>query len=164
MIYFYISLLTYYVYMTLKYKDSLVLLQKTNYNSAKYKKSINKKVFINKELIIILLIIIAVNFNLKTIEIATIITYMILSLLKLKDKNKIKIEKKLIIRLLTLLTVFILLNIWFILDYKSYHNPKGLIFDNTALYYIILYLFTYTSYLITLIINVIVKPIDKLLK
>lgn len=164
MIFFYVSLITYIIYTALKYQDALILLQKTKYNTEKYKKSLNKKLFINKELIIIPLIIIAINLDLKTIEISTIVAYMILSIIKLKEKNKLKIEKKLINRVIPILIIFILLNIWFILDYKSYHNVKGLIFDNSAMYYILLYLFTYSSYIITLIINIIVKPIDKLLK
>lgn len=164
MIFFYISLITYYIYTFLKYKSSLILLQKSNYNSKKYKKQLNKNLFINKELIVIVLIIIAINFDLKTIEIATIIIYTFLSFLKIKENKKVKLEKKIIIRIIPQLILFILLNIWFILDYKTHHNPKGIIFDNSALYYIILYIYTYISYLLTLIINILVKPIDKLLK
>ena len=164
MIYFYVSLLTYFVYTFLKYKDSFILLQKSNYNSKKYIKILNKNNFINKELIIIVLIIISLNLDLKSIEISTIIVYMILSLSKLKEKKKIKINKKIVLRTMSILIIFTLLNIWFIIDYKSYHNAKSLIFENSTLYYIILYIFTYTSYIITLITNILVKPIDKLLK
>lgn len=164
MIYFYISLLTYYVYSFLKYKESFKLLQKSNYDSKKYLKKLDKKIFLNIEIIIIILIVISINLDLKSIEISTIIVYMILSLIKLKEKNQLKIEKKAIIRSVALLIIYTLLNIWFILDYKSYHDTKGLILDNSAIYYIILYIFTYTSYIITLIINIIIKPIDKLLK
>lgn len=164
MIFFYVSLITYLIYTALKYIDALLLLQKTKYNTNKYKNSLNKKLFINKELIIIPLIIIAINLDLKTIEISTIIAYMILSIFKIKETKKIKLEKKLITRIIPLLIIFILLNIWFIIDYKNYHNAKGLIFDNSVVYYIILYIFTYCSYIITLAVNAIVKPIDKLSK
>ena len=164
MIYFYISLIPYLIYTVFKYKDTLILLQKEKYNTKKYIKKINKHQFINKELIIIILIIIATNLDLKTVEISTIITYTILSVIKLREINKLKLEKKLTPRIITLILLFISLNIWFILDYKSYHNPKYLIFDNAPVYYILLYIFTYISYFITLIINIIVKPIDKLLK
>ena len=164
MIFFYISLITYYIYTILKYKKTLILLQKANYNSKKYKKSLNKSLFINKELIIIILIIIALNFDIKTIEISTILVYTLLELTKTKDKTKLKKENKIIIRIIPLVIIYILLNVWFILDYKSFHETKGLIFDNSAIYYIILYIFTYISYLVTLIINNVVKPLDKLLK
>ena len=40
MIYFYTSLITYFIYTILKYKESLILLQKNNYDSKKYKKDI----------------------------------------------------------------------------------------------------------------------------
>ncbi|MBR2708191.1 MAG: hypothetical protein IKE90_02010 [Bacilli bacterium] len=164
MIFFYISLITYYIYTILKYKKTLILLQEANYNSKKYKKSLNKSLFINKELIIIILIIIALNFDIKTIEISTILVYTLLELTKTKDKTKLKKENKIIIRIIPLVIIYILLNVWFILDYKSFHETKGLIFDNSAIYYIILYIFTYISYLVTLIINNVVKPLDKLLK
>ena len=164
MIFFYISLITYYIYTILKYKKTLILLQEANYNSKKYKKSLNKSLFINKELIIIILIIIALNFDIKTIEISTILVYTLLELTKEKDKTILKRENKIIIRIIPLVIIYILLNVWFILDYKSFHETKGLIFDNSAIYYIILYIFTYSSYLITLIINNVVKPLDKLLK
>lgn len=164
MIFFYISLITYYIYTILKYKKTLILLQEANYNSKKYKKSLNKSLFINKELIIIILIIIALNFDIKTIEISTILVYTLLELTKEKDKTILKRENKIIIRIIPLVIIYILLNVWFILDYKSFHETKGLIFDNSAIYYIILYIFTYISYLVTLIINNVVKPLDKLLK
>ena len=164
MIFFYISLITYYIYTILKYKKTLILLQEANYNSKKYKKSLNKSLFINKELIIIILIIIALNFDIKTIEISTILVYTLLELTKTKDKTKLKRENKIIIRIIPLVIIYILLNVWFILDYKSFHETEGLIFDNSAIYYIILYIFTYILYLVTLIINNVVKPLDKLLK
>ena len=164
MIFFYTSLLTYFIYTAYKYIESLEILQETKYDTKKYLKKITKKNFINKEMIIIILIITALNLDLKSIEIATIITYTILSFLKIKEKLNLKIEKQIITRIIIEVLIFALLNIWFIIDYKSYHQLKGLIFENSSLYYIILYLYTYLSCFITLIVNIISKPFDKLLK
>lgn len=165
MIFFYVSLITYFIYTFKKYKNNLKMLQKNKYDNKKILKEIkNKKYFINKELIIILLIIIAVNLDLKTLEISTIVTYTFLSFFSVKENIRIKIEKKIITRIVAETLIFILLNIWFIIDYNNYHRPKGLIFDNSSLYYIILYLYTYLSCFITLIVNILSKPFDKLLK
>ena len=165
MIYFYLSLLTYFFYSIIKYKNALILLKEKKYNTKEYLKEIKKrKYYINKETIIILLIIIAVNLDLKTIEITTILIYMLLSLQSLNNQKKLLLDNKIKTRIIILLITFIVLNIWFILDYKSYHPKKGIIFDNSPLYYIVLYLYTYISHYITLIINIISKPIDKILK
>ena len=164
MIYFYISLLTYIFYTGIKYKESLYLLSKKKYNNKEYFYEVKKtKYFFTEELLIIPLIIIALNLDLKTIEISTLTVYTFLSLKNIK-KIKTKIQKKTITRIIILIIIQILLNIWFIKDYNSYHNPKGLIFDNTSLYYIILYLFTYFSNYVTLIINTVSNQIDRLLK
>ena len=161
MIFFYLSLSTYLIYTLFKYRESLFLLDKNKYVSKKYLKEIkNKKNFINKELIIVILIIIACNFNLKVIEISTIIVYMVLSLLKIKESIAFKKDKKMKPIIALELLLFIILNIWFIIDYRNCHNTKGLIFDNSPIYYIILYLFTYFSYFITLIINIFVRKFD----
>ena len=40
MIFFYVSLITYLIYTALKYIDALLLLQKTKYNTNKYKNSL----------------------------------------------------------------------------------------------------------------------------
>ena len=161
MIYFYVSLSTYFVYTMLKYRESLFLLNKKKYNSKKYLSEIKKKkYFVNFELIIVLLIIIALNFNLKVIEIATIVSYTILSFMKIRNPVKFKKDKNAIVRIVIVLLLFILLNVWFVMDYRSYHNTNGLIFDNSSIYYIILYLFTYFSYFITLIINIFLRKFD----
>lgn len=164
MIFFYASLITYYIYTFLKYKSTYAQLQKSKYDTKKYIKQLNKKTFINKELIIIPLIIIALNLDLKTIEVSTVIAYTLLAFIKIKEKSKVKLEKKFIVRLIPLIIILILLNIWIIIDYMNHHNTEGIIFDSSSIYYIVLYTFTYISYLLILIINLIVKPIDKLLK
>ncbi len=167
MIYFYVSLMTYMCYCIIKYRESLYYLEKSKYDNKKYGQIISKnisKILINPELLFIILIIIAFNLDIKVLEISTIITYMILFIYKLKTNNKdLKITKQTTIRVIGILTIYLLLNIWFCIDYNHYHSAE-IIFDNTPLYYIILYIVTYLSYFIVYIINMLLKPIDKLIK
>ena len=163
MIFFYISLSTYICFNIIKYKNNLYTLQKNKYDIKKYGQWIfknYKQTFLNKELLSIVLIIIAFNFNLKIIGVSTVIFYTIMFLLDYKKKVKLKIDKPMINKIVLLILVFIGLNIWFILDYMSYHYAD-IIFDNTAFYYIILVLFSYFSHFVVWLINLITKPLDK---
>ncbi|MBR3198421.1 MAG: hypothetical protein IKG27_00215 [Bacilli bacterium] len=164
MIFFYISLLTYVCYCAIKYRESIHHLEKVKYDSKKYLKYIkenSKSIFINPELIITILIIIAFYFNIKVIGISTLIVYTLLFLYKLKtDNKKLKMTKQTKTRIISIIIIYLILNIWFCFDYNSYHSAS-IIFDNTPLYYIILYIITYLSYIVTYAINIIVKPIDK---
>ncbi len=163
MIFFYISLSTYICFNIIKYKNNLYTLQKNKYDIKKYGQWIfknYKQTFLNKELLSIVLIIIAFNFNLKIIGVSTVIFYTIMFLLDYKKKVKLKIDKPMINKIVLLILVFIGLNIWFILDYISYHYAD-IIFDNTAFYYIILVLFSYFSHFVVWLINLITKPLDK---
>ena len=167
MIYFYISLLTYMCFCIIKYRDALHYLEKAKYDSSKYIKEIKKdfnKIFINPELVILILIIIALNCDIKVLGISTIIIYMFLFLYKLKTNNQdLKITKKTKTRIIGILLIYLALNIWFCIDYNDYHSAE-IIFDNTALYYIILNIITYMSHIVTYIVNIVVKPFDKILK
>ena len=141
MIYFYVSLVTYACFCLIKFRESLYYLMKDKYEIKKYGKRIYENInniFINPELISFVLIIIALACNVKTIGICTVITYTILFLYKLKTNNqKYKINKKLTLRIIVILLIYLLINIWFCIDYKTNHDAE-IIFDNTALYYIVL--------------------------
>ncbi len=166
MIFFYISLSTYICFNIIKYKKVFSVLQKNKYDLKSYSKWLSKhlkEVFLTKELSFIILIIIALNFNLKVIGVSTVILYTILFLLDYKKKNKVKIDKKLITRIVILALMYLGLNLWFILDYISYHYAD-IIFDNTAFYYIIVVILSYLSYFIIWLVNLIALPFDKLFK
>ncbi len=167
MIYFYVSLSTYICFCIIKYRESLHYLQKDKYDTKKYGNRISKdfkNIFITPELLSLVLIIVSLNFNIKVLGICTIIIYMLLFLYKLKNKNKdLKIDKKIKLRIVITLLIYVILNIWFCIDYKLRHGA-GIIFDNTALYYIILIIVTYLSYIVIYIVNLIGKPVDKFLK
>ncbi len=166
MIYFYISLSTYLCYNIVKYKNILNKLQENKYDIKKYTNYIFKNaktLFLTPELLSIIVIILAFKTNLKVIGVANLILYTILFLLNYKKRNKVKIESKMIIRIILLILMNIGLNIYFILDYMSYHYAD-IIFDNTPMYYIILITVIYFLPLIVWIINVLAQPIDKLIK
>lgn len=169
MIFFYISLITYLSYNILKYRSLLISLEAENFNALKYNKRIlndKKRLFLGPELFIaLILIVISLTFNIKVIEICVILSYMILFLYALKTKkDKLKITKKHIIRIILLVLIYLLLNVWFCLDYASYHNPNGLIFENSPLYYIILIAMSYLSPYILFVVNFITKVFGRIFK
>ena len=165
MIFFYISLSTYICFNIIKYKKVLSTLKQNKYNIEDYGKWIfknYKETFLNKELLSIILIVISLKFNLKVIGVSTVIFYTIMFLLDYKKKIKLKIDKKLMTRIAIIILIYLGLNIWFIVDYISYHYAD-IIFDNTALYYIILVCMSYFSYLIAWLANLIARPFDRFL-
>ncbi len=165
MIFFYISLSTYICFNLIKYKKALFNLQKNKYDIKTYGSWIfknYKQTFLNKELLSIILLIITFNFNLKVIGVCTVIFYTLMFLLDFKKKIKIKINNQMIARIIAIVVIFIGLNIWFVLDYMSYHYAD-IIFDNTAFYYIVLIMMSYFAYIVVWIANLIVKPLDKFL-
>ncbi|MBR2833186.1 MAG: hypothetical protein IKE75_01975 [Bacilli bacterium] len=158
MLYFYISLLTYACFCIFKYKEGLFYLKKDKYDSKKFLSRIksHKSLFLNLEIISLVLIIVCFNFDSKIIGICFTVLYMFLSLYKIKNNNVIKKDKKNMYRVIFIILFYVLLNVWFVLDYVSYHG-KGLHFDNSPLYYIVLVLFGYLSYFVIYISNVICK-------
>lgn len=165
MIFFYVSLSTYIAFCILKYRKSLLALEKENYSTKKYTKWLSKnakEIFITPELLLFILIIVALNADPKIIGICTVIAYTLLFLYELKTKKgQIKITKKHITRIIVIALIYIIVNIWFYLDYISYHS-SALIFDNTPLYYIIIIIMGYLSYFVVWLANVIVTPFGKL--
>lgn len=163
MIFFYISLSTYIFYSMIKYRKTLSSLQECKYNIKKYSKWIfknYKQVFLNKELLSIILLIITLKFNLKVIGVSTVVFYTLMFLLEYKKKINLKVDKQMMIRIVITLLIFLGVNIWFIVDYLSYHYAD-IIFDNTAFYYIVLILMSYFSYFVVWISNIIATPFDK---
>lgn len=164
MIFFYISLSTYICFNIIKFKKALVNLQKCKYGIKKYGDWIFKnytETFINKELLALILLVISLNFNIKILGVATVIFYTLMFLLEYKKKTKLKINRQIMLRIIITILIFLGVNIWFIVDYISYHYAD-IIFDNTAFYYIVLILMSYFAYIIVFITNIIAKPFDKL--
>ena len=153
MIFFYISLSTYICFNIIKFKKALVNLQKCKYGIKKYGDWIFKnytETFINKELLALILLVISLNFNIKILGVATVIFYTLMFLLEYKKKTKLKINRQITLRIIITILIFLGVNIWFIVDYISYHYAD-IIFDNTAFYYIVLILMSYFAYIIVFI-------------
>ena len=159
MIFFYISLSTYICFNIVKYRKSLYALQQNKYNIKEFGKWIfnnNKQTFLTPELLAIVLLVIISNFDIKVTGIAVVIFYTLMFLIEYKKKVKLKINKKLIFRIIIILLIFIGLNIWFILD-----SLKPLS-DNVKLYYIILIFISYLSYFVVWLANLIAHPFDRI--
>lgn len=165
MIFFYISLSTYICFNIIKYKQALLTLENQKYSIKNYSKWLFqnfKQIFLAKELFAIILLIITLNFNLKIIGVCTVIFYTIMFLLNFKNNHKIKLNSQTITRLVVITLIYIGVNIWFIVDYASYHYAD-IVFDNTAFYYIVLILMSYFSYFIVWLANLIARPFDRFL-
>ena len=151
MIFFFISLVTYFCFLILKTRKGLLNLEKTKYNLTKYKKWIfTKENIITLELLSIILIVLSLYQNSKTIEICAIVIYMFLSLIEIKnmkESTKIKKENKQII----LITTLIYLLVFSVLTIDYIHNQTGYILkDHTTIYYSIIIVMGYLNYLIIL--------------
>ena len=96
MIFFFISLTTYFCYLILKYQKHLVLLNKDKFNIAKYSKDEvhNASNFLTPEILALVVVIIAVNTDAKMAGISMVIFYTLLFLFELKFyKKEIKMNK-----------------------------------------------------------------------
>ena len=163
MILFYISLSTYLCFTILKYKKTLSILSKNKYNTPKYRKWMfenYKETFINKEMLAVILIIILLLASTLVNEISMIVFYTLMFLLEYKNKVKLKISRQSIPRLVIIIIFFLGINVWFILDNFTYQSD-AYIYNNFSLYYIILIMMSYLSYIIVWITNILSIPFDK---
>jgi len=159
MLFLLISLVTYFTFLILKGRKALIILDKDKYNIKKKKKDIiNKQNFLTPELLGVLLIIVAFFFNSKITYICTIIFYMFLSLLEIKNmNNKFKFNKQNI--KIIIITSVIYLIIFAIMSIDYYNYVKGMItYDRTNFYYPIIFIIGYILYfIIYLIANLTIK-------
>jgi len=83
MIFFFISLSTYFCYLVLKSFNTLELLQKEKFNVTKsfnWIKENYKKIFLTSELLVIILIVISFNADAKAMGICMVVFYMFMFL------------------------------------------------------------------------------------
>ena len=92
MIYFIISLTTYFTYLVFKGKRYLSYFIEQKYNLKKIK-LFNIKKFLTLELLGVILVVLTFFLNSKTVGILFIIFYMILSLIEIKNSNLLKLDK-----------------------------------------------------------------------
>ena len=156
---FLISLITFILYMILKYRKSIYMLQQNSYNvSNRYIKWIFKnlrKSFVTYDIIIFILLILA-NLLFKNYVVYIMgITYFICFYIELKLIKKEQQKKKFAItsRVKRLyFTLFILFTILIIFICKNYNDFYG---------YLYITLFGYFSFIITFLLNIINIPAEK---
>ena len=163
MIFFYISLVTYFCFLILKGRNGIILLNNSKGDLKKYGTSIfknAKELFLTPELLAIILVTIATNANEKITGICFVIFYMLLFLYFLRKSKKSFKLKKGNISLIVILTVLIVLaNVLFYMHYTFFHDDF-LIFDTEWIYYIVLIIISYLFYFIIWLGELINKPIE----
>ena len=159
---FILSTITFYLYAMLKYRKSYYALQQNSYNqNHHYIKWIFKnprKTFITYELLFAL-ISIGIYFLTKKVILLTLCFYFlsfVLELYKIKreqHKKKFAFTKRVFRLTITTLIIFGLLLTYVILNYNE---------DYLMYYYLGLFLFGYFSFVLTWLVNIINKPVEKI--
>lgn len=146
MIYFIISLTTYFTYLVFKGKRYLSYFIEQKYNLKKIK-LFNIKKFLTLELLGVILVVLTFFLNSKTVGILFIIFYMILSLIEIKNSNLLKIDKT--AKKTIFITIIIYLAVFIIIFFDYFKYQQGFIFyDRVNYYYIIVFILGYLEYII----------------
>lgn len=162
MIYFFISLVTYFCFLVLKSRKALFNLEKSKYDIQKYKKWVfTKKNFVTLELFAIFLVVIAIYHDAKVAGISAIVFYMILSLLELKNfDDKFKFNKKNIKIIIFEVIIYLLVFGIIITDYIL--TQRGIIlYSHIPIYYLIIVIMGYLNYVIIYALSISKKKAKK---
>lgn len=154
MIFFIVSLSTYFCYLILKSINNLEILQKDKFNISKYFTWIKKnakRIFLSPEIIGIILIVLAFNIDAKAMGICMIVFYMMMFLLVLKDDDKkIKFDGNLIRSGVITLIIYILIILGCVWN-NSLVQSEFILVDNRWIYYIVMIIAIYLNVFIVLI-------------
>ena len=151
MIFFFISLVTYFCFIILKSRKALLILEKDKYDLKKFKKWIfTKENFVTLELLSIFLIVISIYHDDNVTGICTLILYMFLSLLFIKNiKEKFKLSKKSIKIIVPAAAIYLITFGLIITDYLL--TQTGYIMhSHITIYYLIVIIIGYINYIIIL--------------
>lgn len=161
--FFIITLFTYYFYNILKYRKGLYMLQQNIYNEGnrylKWTLKNKEEVFFNYDLLSFLLILLTFFVSQTFYMIAIIIFFLVLSYKELnkisKEQKKIKFKVTSRIKriIMTISLIFILINLPIVINYNIEYE---------WIYFLIMFTFTYLSYYIVYLANIINKPIEKM--
>lgn len=158
MIFFFISLSTYFCYLVLKSFNTLELLQKEKFNVTKsfnWIKENYKKIFLTSELLVIILIVISFNADAKVIGICMVVFYMFMFLYKLKGYIKqLKFDGNVIRTGIITFIIYILVSIIFVWDNNT-ASSDFIMVDNREIYYVVMVLMIYFNSLIVLVSSLI---------
>lgn len=164
MIFFFVSLSTYFCFLVLKYRNGLLDFETCDYSSGKYGSYILKnirKLFVTPEILVFALIIVLYNVETKIDGICMVVFYCLLSLFMIKKlSGKFIFDKNKVLVILFSLLVYICLFTFFILDY-NYLMSGYFIYERLYLYYIILALIGYFSPLVLLLGGFVTGPLRK---
>ena len=147
MLFFMISLLTYFTYLLFKGMKYLSYFKKQKYDLKKIKPFILKE-YLNIELLGIIIVVLTFFLYSKVIGIIFIIFYAVLSLIEIRKASIYpKLNRTSITTILITLIIYAIVFVIIFIDYYDYQ--KGFIFyDRTNYYYIIVFVLGYIEYLI----------------
>ncbi len=161
--FFIITLFTYYFYNILKYRRGLYMLQQNIYNEGnRYLKWVfrnYKETMINFDLFAFILIVATLVLNQTFYMILIILTYLLLSYIELNNlkneqkKIKFKITSRIKRLIITILLIFLLINVYVFYGYKV---------EDEWFYFLLMFIFSYLSYFIVYISNIINKPVERI--
>jgi len=160
---FLMTLLPYYLFLILKYRYGLYMLQQNSYNTEnrylKWTFKNYKKSLFNIELLVFLTLIAVVYLKELYYSLIIIFVYIILTYIEIHKLSKEQKKKSFNVtarvkRLITtILILFIIMNFFILYFYNK---------DNTLYYYLCMFLFGYLSYYIVWLSNIINIPVEKL--
>lgn len=160
MLYFIISLVTFFTYLVFKGRRYFTEFSKAKYNLKKIKLfSLDK--YLTLELFGIILVVLAFFLTSKTVGILFIIFYMILSLFEIrKFDSGFKLDKKATYSILITSFIYLVIFVIIFIDYFNYQ--KGFIFyDRVNYYYLIVFIIGYLEYLIIYLSFILCGKLDK---
>ena len=160
---FLMTLLPYYLFLILKYRYGLYMLQQNSYNTEnrylKWTIKNSKRTIINLELISFLLLILVPLIDKLYYSLAIIIYYVILTYIEISKLKKEQQKKKFNITarvkrlIITNILLFALINLFIV----NFFNKEYVVY-----YYLAIFLFSYLSYFVVYLSNVINIPIEKI--
>ena len=159
---FYVSLLTYFLYVLIRYRNGLYMLQQNSYNvSNRYIKWIGKnvkKVFVSWDFLYVLVIPFYFILDINFFYLINIMFFLFLFYLEGSKIKGMQVKKPFVVTsrikrlVLTIFVIYLFLSlvIWF------NYNQNDIVF-----YYLIYLFLSYMSYFVVFIANIINKPIEK---
>lgn len=162
MLVFYVSLLTYSLYVLIKYRNGLYMLQQNSYNvSNRYIKWIGKsikKVFVSFDFLYVLVIPFYFILDINFFCLINMIFFLVLFYLEGSKIKKMQVKKPFVVTsrikrlILTIFVIYLFLSLVICFNYNQ----------NDILFYYLIYLcLSYMSYFVVFIANIINKPIEK---
>ena len=161
MLLFFLSLLSYLLYLLLKYRKSFYMLQQNSYNvSNRYTKWMLKnynKTFVSEDLLGVFVYLIYFCIPINFFYILIFCFYLFLFYLELKKIKKEQQKKKFVITsrikrlFFTLILIILLFTCYVIINFNL---------TNVIYYYIGYALLAYLSYIVVFIVNILNKPVE----